>query len=81
MVSVKISAVASALLAVSATSFAMEPDQRAMELAETLASASPAAATTAKSSAQASTQVAAALRAQGQAAGLRTDISKTQEAK
>ncbi len=81
MVSVKMSAVASALLAVSATSFAMEPDQRAMELAESLAKAAPIATTTAKSSAQVSTQAAAALRAQGQAAGLSTDTGKTQETK
>ena len=81
MVSLKLSAVASALLAVSATSFAMEPDQRALELAVSLAKAAPAAHTTTKASTQPSAQIAGAVKAQTLAAGLQADANKTQESK
>ena len=70
--------VVSALMGVSAASFAMEPDQRALELALALANAAPAAPAAEKTKAKGQNQAAATLRTQSKAVGAPVIASQPQ---
>lgn len=81
MITFKTKTASAVLLAASASTFAMEPDQRALELALSLTNSAPQAPLSAKSGVPVSVSASAAARGAGEAAGVKSEADRSKEVK